>query len=255
MSTSVTSAMQDEVNGPWKPITLPSYPLTALLSDDFGANIAGEMCLVHNVIIRSLGSVWRHAPLVTAKDLPAFTCYSKAALEMLHEHHHTEEEIFFPILAKEGLAGMVEGNVEQHKAFHEAMGVLNEYLEALEKNPSQYDAGKLRELLQDLGNPLVSHLHDEIATIQPEVMQKVDKKALQKVSQDLEAHIKSQGGFTTMIPFMLSAHSSEEAPNWPPLPGPLRWVTKNVFARVHSSWWRFAPFDMSGKPQTYTPAQ
>jgi Hemerythrin HHE cation binding domain len=167
MSTSAKAPTHDEGNHTWQPITLPSYPLTAVLADDFGANIAGEMCLVHNVIIRSLGSIWRNAPLVTPKDLPAFICYSKTALEMLHEHHHTEEEVFFPVLAKEGLAGMVEGNVEQHKAFHDAMSVLNEYFLSLEKDASQYDAGKLRGLMQTLGEPLVSHLHEEVKCLPP----------------------------------------------------------------------------------------
>ena len=138
--------------------------MTTLLSDDFGANIAGEMAMVHNVIIRSFGSIWKNAPLVTPKDIPAFLCYSKAAVAMLHEHHHTEEEIFFPVLAKEGLAEMVEGNVEQHKAFHDATSVLEEYLKVVERDTGKYDANKMRELLQSLGDPLVGHLHDEVGT-------------------------------------------------------------------------------------------
>ncbi|KAH6900885.1 hypothetical protein BKA70DRAFT_1437113 [Coprinopsis sp. MPI-PUGE-AT-0042] len=169
-------------DGPWPVITIPG-PITANLFDDFGANIAGEMCIVHNVFIRSLNSIWHCAPLVTPKDLSAFVGYSKTAIAMVHEHYHTEETIIFPVLANEGLASMVEGNVEQHKAFHEAMEVFEGYLNAIEKNPAEYDSVKMRDLLKAFADPLVAHLHDEIPTIQPEILKTVDRKVLDKISQ------------------------------------------------------------------------
>jgi hemerythrin-like domain-containing protein len=152
-------------SSPFPPITLPSYPLTATLADDFGGNIAGEMVLVHNVIIRSFNAVWHNAVLVSAKDVPAFISYAKSAVDMLHEHHHTEEEIFFPVLAREGLAQIVEGNIEQHKAFHDSMEALNEHLNGLAQRPEEYDAQRMREALEKLGGPLVQHLHDEVPRI------------------------------------------------------------------------------------------
>ncbi|KAH6900884.1 hypothetical protein BKA70DRAFT_1426049 [Coprinopsis sp. MPI-PUGE-AT-0042] len=251
MASSVPSTGSYE--GPWPVIHIPA-PINAVLFDDFGANLGGEMCRVHNIYIRSLNSMWYCAPLVTPEDLPAFIGYSKTALEMVQEHHDGEEMIIFPALASGGLASMVEENVEGHKEFHEAMEVLEAYLKTVEKNLKEYDSVKMRELLKKFGDPLVKHLHDEIPTVQPDIIQTVDRKVLDKISKDFEAHIKSQGGFTTTMPFALSGHNMQDG-EWPPIPAALRWTVKNVLSRVNSSWWKFAAYDFSGKPQTYKPSE
>lgn len=246
-SNSVTNSSE----GPW-PVIPVAGPMTGNVFDDFGGLIAEEMCLVHNVFIRSLNAIWHNAPLVAPKDVPAFVGYTTTALTLIHEHHDGEEKVIFPALAREGLANMVEGNVEQHRAFHSAMESLEEYLHSVEKNPAAYDGGKVRDLLKQFADPLVQHLHDEIPTIRPEILKTVNKEALDQIGKDFEAHVKSIGGFTTLFPFAIGAHNPEHGV-WPPVPGPLRWLTRHVFSRVNSSWWKFSPYDLSGRPQTYRP--
>lgn len=246
---SMTSASE----GPWPVIPIP-VPITAYLFDDFAANIAGEMSLVHNLFIRSLNSIWHSAPLVTFKDIPALIGYTKTALVMIHDHHDSEEDIVFPVLAREGLTSVVEENVAQHRAFHEAMEAFEDYLKTVETSPKNYDSAKMRELLKQFADPLVAHLHDEIPTIQPEVLKPINKDVMDKMSKEFEAHVKSAGGFTTLMPFALTGHNLEEGPVWPPFPRVLQWLVRNVLGRVNSSWWRFAPYDLSGKPQSYNPS-
>ncbi|KAF5309285.1 hypothetical protein D9611_014659 [Ephemerocybe angulata] len=255
-STNVPAS--DSSDHPWAVITLPSYPFQGRISEDFAEHIAGEMSMVHNIIIRSLNSIWVNAPNVGTKgrkdgSVAAFVGYSLVALHNIHEHHDTEEAIFFPVLKDSGLGEMVAENVEQHRVFHEAMAEFEAYLRNVRGGTETYDAEKLRKLLKAFADPLVRHLHDEINTLRPEVMHSIDKAVLQKLWKDLDAHIQSQGGLFTTIPFMITAHNPSDAANWPPFPGPLRWLVKSVFYRVHSSYWKFAPYTLSGQPQTFSP--
>ncbi|KAJ3530561.1 hypothetical protein NMY22_g8518 [Coprinellus aureogranulatus] len=222
MSSTANGIVDDQSNGPFPIIPLPSYPYTAPVADDPANNTAGEMSLVHNVIIRSFNAIWHNASIVSPKDVPAFIAYSKAALAMLHEHHETEEKVVFPVFAREGLAEMVEENVGQHKAFHDAMEELDQFLTNVERKPAEYNAEKLKQILDTLGGPLVKHLHEEITTLQPENLNKIDRKVLDQLCIDVEEHLKAQGGFTTLLPFMMTGHKSADAPAWPPYPGPVR---------------------------------
>lgn len=236
-------------NKPWSPITLPSYPFTGLISVDFAEHIAGEMSVVHNTLIRSLNAIWHHAPLVSGSDVRPYVRYAIAALETIHEHHDTEEELVFPVLEKAGLREMVKENVAQHKAFHDAMEVFEAYLKGVAANREQFDAQRTRELLKAFADPLVEHLHDEIKTIQPETMYKVDKHTLKVMYNKLNARIQSHATLFISVPLTITSHNSEEAPLWPPIPGPLKWMAQNLFVRVHSDLWKFAPYDASGQPQ------
>ncbi|KAJ2919896.1 hypothetical protein MD484_g611, partial [Candolleomyces efflorescens] len=251
MAASASAPSLELTDSPWSPIALPSSPFLGKISEDTAAHMAGEMSVVHNVLIRSLNALWHNAALVSAKDTPAFVGYALLVLSAIHSHHETEEKIMFPAFSGTGIA--MEENIEQHKAFHDGMEAFERYLEQVKNKELLYDAVKTRELLKVFADPLVHHLHDEISTIQPEIMERADKKVLDQFVKDLEAHLKEEGGLTTSIPFVLTAHKTQDAPLWPPLPPVLKWLTKNVFSRVNASYWKFAPFTQSGEPQIYKP--
>lgn len=160
MATSTFAQSSEVTDTPWSPITLPSYPFLGNAHEDPAAHMAGEMSVVHNVLIRSLNAIWHNAALVSAKDTPAFIGYALLVLSAIHSHHETEEKLMFPAFSGAGLN--MEENIEQHKAFHEGMEAFEKYLEQVKSNALLYDAVKTRELLKTFADPLVHHLHEEV---------------------------------------------------------------------------------------------
>lgn len=146
----------------WPTIKLPAYPFLGDTSTDFGEHIAGEMAVAHNVIIRSINSLWHSAALIPPKGhndptVLGYTGYALLTLKGLQEHHDSEEDVFFPALQRLGLATMVEENVEQHRAFHDAMEELKAYLEGIQGGREVYEAQKMRKFLKEFADPLVKH--------------------------------------------------------------------------------------------------
>ncbi|KAF6753057.1 hypothetical protein DFP72DRAFT_903236 [Ephemerocybe angulata] len=241
----------------WPTIKLPAYPFLGDTSTDFGEHIAGEMAVAHNVIIRSINSLWHSAALIPPKGhndptVLGYTGYALLTLKGLQEHHDSEEDVFFPALQRLGLNTMVEENVEQHRAFHDAMEELKAYLEGIQGGREVYEAQKMRKFLKEFADPLVKHLHDEIPTIRPEIMHKLDKAELDSISRALWNFHKSRGELFTTVPYLVTAHDRREAPNWPPIPGFLKWLAGKVLYRWHSSYWQFAPYNFSGEPQKFS---
>ncbi|KAJ2915468.1 hypothetical protein MD484_g4926, partial [Candolleomyces efflorescens] len=164
---------------PWSPITLPSYPFLGSMEQDPVAHMAGEMAVIHNFIIRSLNAIWHNAPVVAPKDTQDFVAYCLLALQAVHSHHDSEETIVFPRLTAAGVS--MTQNLEQHRAFDDAMASFETYLNQVKGGEAVFDGAKARELLVAFTDPLVLHLHEEISTLQPETLQEVDKAVLKKL--------------------------------------------------------------------------
>lgn len=82
----------------------------------------------------------------------------------MHHHHEAEETNFFPSIELiSGVEGLMERNVEQHRAFTPGFDRFQEYSRTC--LPKDYDGRKIRSLIQDFAEPLTQHLHDEIETL------------------------------------------------------------------------------------------
>jgi hemerythrin-like domain-containing protein len=76
---------------------------------------ASHMAIVHNVIIRGYNSIYQQAPHVSSEDVPDFIGYSKAWIEMVLGHHHSEEEVLFSMIeAGAGIPGLMDTDKEEH---------------------------------------------------------------------------------------------------------------------------------------------
>lgn len=144
----------------WPLISIPNAPVyfdpTASLGDWFSV----EMALTHNLMIRSINSMWRNAPLITPADEVAFAGYILSGVQFIHNHHDAEEHIVFPRLqAKLDM----QHNVDQHEAFQEHMLQLEEYFKKVQTKQEKYDAETTRRLLESWGDPLVVHLTEEVS--------------------------------------------------------------------------------------------
>jgi hemerythrin-like domain-containing protein len=125
------------------------------------------MALAHNGIIRGLNSIYLQAPHIPRSDLATirdFLTYCQCWCESMHHHHDAEETVFFPTIEQiTNIQGIMERNIEQHRAFTPGFEHFQEYTRTCA--PKDYDGGKLRSLVEAFAEPLTRHLYDEIDTL------------------------------------------------------------------------------------------
>lgn len=125
------------------------------------------MALAHNGMIRGLNSIYLQAPLLPSSDrtiIHDFLIYCQCWSESMHHHHDMEEASFFPAIERiSGSPGLMERNVEQHRAFTPGFEAFQEYAKTC--NTEQYDGRQLKRLVEAFAEPLVAHLRDEIETL------------------------------------------------------------------------------------------
>jgi hemerythrin-like domain-containing protein len=123
------------------------------------------MCLAHNAMIRNLNAIYLQCENVNEpQDQADFIIFCQAAIEVIHTHHQMEEENFFPQVAEyTGENNIMEGNIEQHRAFDRGLQVFEQYIYKLK--PEDYDGKELKRLLEGFSGVLVEHLSDEIQTL------------------------------------------------------------------------------------------
>lgn len=125
------------------------------------------MALAHNGMIRGLNSIFLQATHIPHEDLKIvrdFLTYCQCWCESMQHHHDAEEKDFFPsIEAISGVQGIMERNIEQHRAFTPGFELFYEYSRTC--LPKDYDGSKIKSLIEDFAEPLTRHLHDEIDTL------------------------------------------------------------------------------------------
>lgn len=92
--------------------------------------------------------------------------YADAWAHILQIHHDNEESTIFPHLeAKLKAPGLMDGNVEQHRAFHGGLERFQGYLKSIQAGKDKYDGSKLKTVIDSFMPALRQHLCDEITTI------------------------------------------------------------------------------------------
>ena len=129
--------------------------------------VATQMALAHNGILRGLNSIYLQATHIPRQDLDAirdFLIYCQCWCESMHHHHDGEEKVFFPnIELISDVQGIMERNVEQHRAFTPGFDRFQEYSRTC--LPQDFDGRKIRSLIEAFAEPLTQHLYDEIETL------------------------------------------------------------------------------------------
>ncbi len=129
--------------------------------------LASEMAIVHNMLIRGLNSIYLQAPHIQPADTKPFARYILGWSQGLHSHHDGEETMFFPAVEKmTGVQGVMDGNIEQHKKFHDGLEQLQAYANDVVAGKEAYDGGRVVGIINAFGPALSQHLSDEIPTIQ-----------------------------------------------------------------------------------------
>lgn len=129
--------------------------------------LAAEMSQVHNAIIRGVNAVYLQCVNVSKRgtdiDKADFVNFAYQWSQMIDDHHTMEEEMFFPEMNElAGVPGLMDGNVEEHKTFHDGLDVYTSYLKGVLDGKESYDGEKLKAILDGFLPTLHSHLVNEV---------------------------------------------------------------------------------------------
>ncbi|KAF3767739.1 hypothetical protein M406DRAFT_41495 [Cryphonectria parasitica EP155] len=222
--------------------------------------LAQEMIILHNIIIRGINSIYLQCVNVgrSPESVPDFVEYARLWQHPVHEHHDNEETIVFPRIEDlVGAPGLMTPNVEQHAAFHGGLDAFSTYIESVKNGSAKYDGGKIREIIDSFMPVLREHLYDEIQTLLAldRYEDKCDWAAwLRKVHAEIVAQMQADPSTKhTLMPMFMHLHDgtfdNDSLPVWPVLPWIAKVVISWIYDRKHKSWWRFAPCDISSRPQ------
>jgi hemerythrin-like domain-containing protein len=174
MGAKPSTIMKSQADHPFPLIVSPRYKrgIRDIANETGAFNIANEMVLVHNCMIRGRNSIYLQAPNVqSATDIADFLTYMHSWSLLLHMHHETEETVAFPLL--EGYIqqkGFMDRNVEQHHAFAEGVDRFDGYVKNCKEGRERFDGKQVQAIVDGFGAVLTQHLMDEIGTL-PELEQ------------------------------------------------------------------------------------
>ena len=115
----------------------------------------------------------------------------------MHHHHDAEEKIYFPAIESiSGVAGLMERNIEQHRAFTPGFEAFEAYCRTCP--PEEFNGQKLRGLVEGFAEALVKHLHEEIETLRA-----LDGYDSTRLREAYEAFVKSLMATTDNVSLLL----------------------------------------------------
>lgn len=106
-------------------------------------------------------------------SLKSFLRESYNLVVHLGNHHGIEEAYIFPMLARKHPA-FRDGaeHKADHASIHDGLDKYQEFLRASMMNAEKYSAKEMREILDSFREPLMRHLDQEVADLQPETLRK-----------------------------------------------------------------------------------
>ncbi|MCJ1472563.1 hypothetical protein MMC13_001212 [Lambiella insularis] len=205
--------------------------------------VATQMALAHNGILRGLNSIYLQATHIPRKDRDAvrdFLTYCQCWCKSMHHHHDAEESNFFPSIERiSNVQGIMERNIEQHRAFTPGFELFQEYSQTC--LPENYDGQKIRSLIEDFAEPLTRHLHDEIETLR--ALDKYDSGRVRQAYQRLEKSLMATDNYRIAPLVFGTADRSFEGGmhDFPSVPFFVPYIIHYLFARQYRGAWRYNP--------------
>ncbi|CAL1714138.1 unnamed protein product [Somion occarium] len=175
-------------------------------------------------------------------DLQNFLGYCLAWAQLFKEHHDGEEAVVFPFLNQK-LDFSKE--IEQHKGIHAALATIIATIQLAQAQPARFDAEELKSQLISLRDPMIQHLDDEVADLDPENLKVFSEDGIKKMLADMIAWSKYNGSPFLTLPFMRAHVPPEFKDHWPKMPWFLRKILIPwIFAFPHSGYWKYAPYSV-----------
>lgn len=205
--------------------------------------VATQMALAHNGIIRGLNSIYlqaTHIPREETGTIRDFLIYCQCWCESMHHHHDAEEDNFFPSIERiTKIQGLMERNIEQHRAFTPGFERFQEYTKKC--LPENYDGQKIRSLVEGFAEPLTQHLHDEIETLRG--LDVYDSEQIRQAYRRFEKLLMATDNYRIAPLVFGTADRSFEGGmhDFPSVPFFVPYVIHYVFAQRYRGVWRFNP--------------
>ncbi|KAF2871449.1 hypothetical protein BDV95DRAFT_572048 [Massariosphaeria phaeospora] len=236
------------MSSPWadQPYTLISTTSFSKDTSHAAYYVATQMSLAHNGIIRGLNSIFLQAPHIPRNDATIvrdFLIYCQCWCESMHHHHDAEETEFFPNIERiTKVQGLMERNVDQHRAFTPGFERFHEYVQKC--SPKDFDGGKVRSLVEDFAEPLTRHLHDEIDTLRG--LDKYDSASIREAYKRLEKLLMATDNYRIGPLVFGTADRNYEGGihDFPSVPFFVPYVIHYLFGRRYKGAWRFNPCTM-----------
>ncbi|PMD22662.1 hypothetical protein NA56DRAFT_570060, partial [Hyaloscypha hepaticicola] len=231
--------------------------ITDLKKEPGALAFATEMCLVHNVFIRTLNCIYLQAPNVTLEtDALDFATFIHAFVFALHEHHRTEEKFAFPWLEELNpeVKKYMDKNVEQHHEFEPGLQALQEYATALREGKVKYDGAKVLSLIDAFSNALLEHLKEEVTSFE-ELEKLGDTIDWVKWGKRVQRLAVDNAETEFAIPLVVTNIDRTFEDGWhqttwpPPVPWFVPYIFRWIYLPKHKGAWRFSCCDWYGKPK------
>lgn len=239
---------------------MTEYLFTTPFQTDLFTAGATHMALVHNAMIRGFNSIYQQAPYIDNELSQDFINYSLTWASFVTSHHHDEEDNLF-----EKVSGLLDDKSiwtetqKEHDSFIDGVAHFQKYLKDLSKS-TKLSADELVRIMDSFREPFGNHLHSEVQTIAD--LAKHPKAPIEGSEEAAAAALVfktwgkktvTKAGMLDVVPFFfLNLDSTFEGgkwANWPPMPGPIRWMLTNVVGTFYGNWWRFASCSSSGIPR------
>ncbi|KAF2194696.1 hypothetical protein K469DRAFT_725927 [Zopfia rhizophila CBS 207.26] len=178
----------------------------------------GPLQLITNPVSQT-GTHLQTSPYIAASDYRSFVVCASSCYEGLEVHDTGEEEHFSPEIEKE----------TGEKGFHDGFQAWGK---------CKFDAERCIELIDSFTGPLPQHLAEEIPTLLSLSKCGDEIDHLDMIQREGEIVMAGMSK-TTQLPDSLMDHDlifEGGIHTFPPLPSPVKWVLRNVFARVNGDW-------------------
>ncbi|KAG8898656.1 hypothetical protein FRC00_002517 [Tulasnella sp. 408] len=207
-----------------------------------------------NVIVRGINSVLYYSGQVEpgTSSYKSFLGYTNEVLVYLHKHHLFEEERYFPFLESHLGAGTMSGNVDEHEAFKEPLAAFETLLNDLRSEKATWNVETFRKSIYDFSNLLKVHLSEEIDTLRPAVLKaKITREQFDAFQSESKKYFIANTSLVKDPQFLFINGDGVNGAWFPPLPGPISFVSKALLWHLHSDWWQFGSCDknMHVKPE------
>ncbi|KAF5856620.1 hypothetical protein ETB97_007093 [Aspergillus alliaceus] len=161
------------------------------------------MALVHNQILRALNAAHNHCLTVELGTQAAqdFLIVNQCIVDVLESHHDMEEERLFPALEKIlNQPGAMEGNRQEHQAFHDELLEFHSYV--FTTDSQGYHGATIKAKTEALGPLVEEHLHNEVPLLYD--LHVIDSEALTSLWKDAMNGYKPKFNLFRRFPFMVT---------------------------------------------------
>lgn len=192
------------------------------------------MSILHDTFKRGFDSMQRHlhsGSLPTSdSELRNFVGYCWVWTHIINHHNDTEELIFIP-WASTKLDFLKEH--EQHEALHGKIDRIHEYLEEALKDVKKFDDRAFSAMLDEVKEPLYTHLDEEVADLAPERMKVFTAAEIQDFNQRMGDHLRKTDDPSIALCYLKAHMPADVKDQFPPN---LPWFVRKLLVPYVFGW-------------------